>query len=107
MAIDVETKDTTALSDAELSDMADISASGAAGYDVGVLSKARDDWVLVTQGRDGNALGGFAFCTLERIGGTPCVLIGMASIQRSAARDAVVRAVIGATGATVVRLLLR
>jgi hypothetical protein len=95
MAIDVDTKDTTALSDAELSDMADISANGAAEYDVGVLSKARDDWVLVTQGRQNDQLGGFAFCTLERIGGTPCVLIGMASIARIDEREEVLAAVIG------------
>jgi hypothetical protein len=91
----VETQATTALSDAELSDMADISARGAAEYDVGVLSKARDDWVLVTQGRDGTQLGGFAFCTLERIGGTPCVLIGLASIARTDLRHDLLRAVIG------------
>jgi hypothetical protein len=95
MAIDVETKDTTALSDAELSDMADISANGAVEYDVGVLSKARDDWVLVTQGRQDSQLGGFAFCTLERIGGTPCVLIGMASIGRTEGREEVLRAIVG------------
>ncbi|MGH9276588.1 MAG: hypothetical protein ACRD12_00535 [Acidimicrobiales bacterium] len=94
MAIDVETKDTTALSDAELSDMADISANGVAEHDVGVLSKARDDWVLVTQGRQGTELGGFAFCTLERIGGTPCVLIGLATIGRTDGREAMLKAVI-------------
>ncbi|MGH9226278.1 MAG: hypothetical protein ACRD2W_21375 [Acidimicrobiales bacterium] len=95
MAIDVETKDTTALSDAELQDMADISAEVEAQADVGILSKVRDDWVLVTQASDGAKLGGFAFCTLERIGGTPCVLIGMASIKRTARRDALLKAVIG------------
>jgi hypothetical protein len=99
MAIDVETKDCTALSDSELSDMADISAGGAAGSalaaDVGVLSKARDEWVLVTQASEGGELGGFAFCTLERIGGTPCVLIGMASIRRTPQREALLKAVIG------------
>jgi hypothetical protein len=94
MPIDVETKDTTALSDAELSDMADISADGAGEYDVGVLSKARDDWVLVTQAMDGAKLGGFAFCTLERIGGTPCVLIGLASVKRANRREALLKAVI-------------
>ena len=26
---------------------------------------------------------GFSFCTLERIGGTPCVLIGLASVKRT------------------------
>ena len=38
MAIEIETKDTTALSDAELSEMADICTDGPAGYDVGLLS---------------------------------------------------------------------
>ena len=91
MAIDVETKDTTALSDAELSDMADISSDGATdeafAFDVGFLSKAREDWVLVTQASENGKLGGFAFCTLERIGGTPCVLLGVASIRRSPKRE--------------------
>jgi hypothetical protein len=94
MAIEVQTKDCTALSDAELSEMADICADGTAGYDVGLLSKQRDEWVLVTLGRDGRKLAGFAFCTLERIGGTPCVLIGLASVKRSSRRDAVLRAVV-------------
>ena len=95
MAIDVETKDTTALSDSELSDMADISAGGANEYEVGVLSKVRDDWVLVTQASDNGKLGGFAFCTLERIGGTPCVLIGMAAVRQAPKQEAVLKAVIG------------
>lgn len=99
MAIDVETKDTTALSDAELSDMADLSALGAPDdaftFDVGLLSKARDEWVLVTQASEGVKLGGYAFCTLERIGGTPCVLIGLASIRRSHRREALLKAVVG------------
>ena len=69
MAIDVETKDCTALSDAELGEMADICADGPAGYDVGLLSKQREEWVLITQVRDGGKLLGFSFCTLERIGG--------------------------------------
>jgi len=95
MAIDVETKDTTALSDSELSDMADISAEGTTGYEAGVLSKVRDDWVLVTQAGEGGTLGGFAFCTLERIGGTPCVLVGMAALARSGKQEAVLRALVG------------
>ena len=100
MAILVETKDTTALSDAELSDMADISADNAPGglynADVGVLSKARDDWVLVTQASsDEGRLSGFAFCTLERIGGTPCVLIGLASIAPGDGAAASLETVIG------------
>ena len=44
MAFDVETKDCTALSDAELGEMADICADGPAGFDVGLLSKQREEW---------------------------------------------------------------
>jgi hypothetical protein len=87
MAMDVETKDCTALSDAELAEMADMSEGGTAGFDIGLLSKERDLWVLITQVRDGGKLMAYGFCTLERIGGTPCVLIGMASVRRHAKRE--------------------
>jgi hypothetical protein len=93
VAFDVETKDCTALSDAELTEMADICADGPAGFDVGLLSKQREEWVLVTQVRDNGKLHGFAFSTLERIGGTPCVLVGLASVKRSSKRDAALKAV--------------
>ena len=92
MAIQVETKDCTALTDAEMGEMADICAEGPAHYDVGLLSKQREEWVLITQARDNGRLCGYSFCTLERIGGTPCLLIGLASIKRSARRDTVLRA---------------
>ena len=93
MAIDVETKDTTALSDSELAEMADICADGPAGYEIGLISKQPEEWVLITQARDSGKLLGFAFCTLERIGGTPCVLWGLASVKRTSKRDAVLRAI--------------
>jgi hypothetical protein len=51
--------------------------------------------VLITHAREGGKLLGFSFCTLERIGGTPCVIWGLASIRRTAKRDAVLRAVAG------------
>ena len=88
MAIEVETKDCTALSDAELEEMADICADGTRALRHRLLSKQRDDWVLVTRADDGNRLQGYSFCTLERIGGTPCVLIGLAlgEAHRASAR---------------------
>ena len=76
MALDVTTKDCTALSDSELAEMADICADGGHCYGVGELSKQVDIWVLVTLVREGNLLRGFSFSTLERIGGTPCILLG-------------------------------
>ena len=92
MAIDVATKDCTALSDAELAELADMCAGGPAGYEIGVLSKYREDWVLVSQARENGKLHGFAFCTLERIGGTPCLLIGLGSVKRTSKRETVLKA---------------
>jgi hypothetical protein len=92
MAINVETKDCTALSDAEFAEMADMCVDGPARFEVGMLSKQAEMWVLVSQAREGTRLKGFSFCTLERIGGTPCVLIGLASVKRTSKRDSVLRA---------------
>jgi hypothetical protein len=96
MTFEVETKDCTALSDAELAEMADIVTDGPAGFDIGLLSKQAEAWVLITQIRDAGKLVGFSFCTLERIGGTPCLLWGLASIKRNGKRDQVLKALISA-----------
>ena len=94
MALDVTTKDCTALSDSELAEMADICADGGHCYGVGDLSKQVELWVLVTLVREGNHLRGFSFSTLERIGGTPCILVGVASVKRTSKRDTVLRSII-------------
>ena len=94
MPFDVDTKDCTALSDAELSEMADLCTEAGAPYDVGVLSKQCEEWVLVTSVRAQGRLLGFSFCTLERIGGTPSVLMGLASVKRSSERKEVLAALV-------------
>ena len=93
MSIAVETKDCTALSDTELVEMADLTADSPCSHDIGTLSKQAESWVLISQARDGDKLKGFAFCTLERIGGTPCVLLGLASVRRTSKRDTVLRGI--------------
>jgi hypothetical protein len=94
MPFDVDTKDCTALSDAELSEMADLCTEAGAPYDVGVLSKQCEEWVLVTSVRAQGRLLGFSFCTLERIGGTPSVLMGLAAVKRSSERQQVLAALV-------------
>ena len=94
MAIEVTTKDCTALADGELAEMADICAEGPSKYEAGLLSKQAEAWVLVSMAREGNHLRGFSFSTLERIGGTPSVLLGLASVKRTSRRDSVLRAII-------------
>ena len=91
MAIEVDTKDCTQLSDAELAEMADICAEGPSRFEAGLLSKQAELWVLVTLARESGKLKGFSFSTLERIGGTPCVLIGLASVKRTSKRDTVLK----------------
>ncbi|NNN22448.1 MAG: hypothetical protein HKL80_10665 [Acidimicrobiales bacterium] len=95
MALLVETKDATALSDGEIAEMADLSAHGPAGFDVGYLSKQRDEWVLVTKCYDGNKLRGWSFFTLERIGGTPCLIIGVASVESNSKSELILKHVLG------------
>lgn len=87
MAFEVETKDCVALTDDELEEMATMGGA----FDLATLTAAKDDWVLVTTARDGTKLHGFTFSTLERIGGTPCVLIGLLSVKRTSKRDQALR----------------
>lgn len=95
MSIQVETKDCTAINDAELAEMADLCAEREPRFDIGFLSKQREEWVLVTRAREGNKLRGYSFSTLERIGGTPSLLIGLATVDRTARADTVLRAMMG------------
>jgi hypothetical protein len=91
--MDVATKDCTALSDAELVELADLCAENGNGYEVGFLSKQREEWVLVTHAREQNKLRGFAFSTLERIGGTPSLLVGIASFTRTNAAEQALKSI--------------
>ncbi len=91
MAIQVDTRDCAALSDADLDEMA--SMGGA--FDIGNVSKAKEDWVLSTVARVDGVLHGMMFSTLERIGGTPCVLLGLLSVKRTSRRDQVLKSLMG------------
>ncbi|MCL4446023.1 MAG: hypothetical protein M1134_03990 [Actinobacteria bacterium] len=94
MPIVSTTKDCTALSDAELAEMADLGADREQGFDIGFLSKEREEWVLVTQAREGKKLRGYSYCSLERIGGTPCLLIGVASVDRTTRAEAALKSIL-------------
>lgn len=87
MTVEVDTKDCTSLTDAEIAEMADLCAEGPMPFEVGLLSKQAEEWVLVTTVRDDDELRGFVFSTLERVGGTPAVLLGMGSVARHPQRD--------------------
>jgi hypothetical protein len=92
-ALEVVTKDCTALTDSELAEMADLSAGSKAPWEVGFLSKQREDWVLVTHAREEGKLRGYALSTLERIGGTPSLLVGLAAFNRTRSAGTALEAV--------------
>lgn len=94
MALEVETKDCIALSDADISEMADICTDGPLPFEVGELSKQTEEWVLCCQAMDDGRLKGFAYYTLERIGGTPAIIVGVGAVARSSRRDTVLRGMI-------------
>jgi len=75
------------MTEADLEEMA--SMGGA--FDMELLSKAQTDWVLNTTARLDGKLHGYSFSTLERIGGTPCVLLGLMSVKRTPKRDSVLK----------------
>jgi len=91
MPLVVATNDAIALTDADLDELGSLEDA----FDIGALSKAKEDWVLATTARLDDKLHGFMFSTLERIGGTPCVLIGMLSVRRHSRRDTVLRGLMG------------
>lgn len=92
MAIEVETKDCTAVTDAELDELAALCAECRHNCTVGLLSKQTEAWVLLTTARERGKLRGFVFSTLERIGGTPSVIMGVGAVGRTARRSTVIRA---------------
>jgi len=95
MPFEVGTKDCTALSDAELAEMADLCVEREPGFDIGFLSKQCEEWVLISLVREGRKLRGYSFSTLERIGGTPSLLVGVATVDRTAKAEQALRLLLG------------
>ncbi|MEM7094390.1 MAG: hypothetical protein AAF567_15420 [Actinomycetota bacterium] len=91
MGLEVTTQDCTAVTDAELEEMADLVAEGPNPFSVGLLSKQTELWVLCTTARENGKLRGYAFSTLERIGGTPSVLVGLGAVVNNGKRSTVLR----------------
>ena len=94
MTIEVETKDCSMLGDAELEEMAELCAEGPNSFGIGLISKQTEEWVLCTTTRENGHLKGFSFFTLERIGGTPSVIIGLSSISWTSKRDTLLKAIV-------------
>ncbi|MEO8362937.1 MAG: hypothetical protein ABI570_00955 [Ilumatobacteraceae bacterium] len=91
MTVEVDTRDCASLTDTDLDELASMGGF----FGIGAISKAKEDWVLFTSARIDGKLHGFTFSTLERIGGTPCVLLGLMSIKRTTKRETVLKGLMG------------
>ncbi|MEL7156355.1 MAG: hypothetical protein AAFN30_07125 [Actinomycetota bacterium] len=87
----MRTTDCTALGDSDFVAMADMSGP-TAGWEVGTISKQAEEWVLASQAFEKDVLRGFMFTTLERIGGTPAMVVGIASVDRVRSRAGILKA---------------
>ena len=87
MSVEVETRDCASLTDIEIEELAAMGGF----FSQEVITKAKEDWVLFTSAKISGKVHGFTFSTLERIGGTPCVLLGMMSVKRTPKRDSVLK----------------
>ena len=87
MSLEVTTQDCAALTEAQIEDMVGL----AGAFSEGSFLKAKEDWVLCTLASVDGKLHGVTFSTLERIGGTPCVLLGLMTVKRSSKRDQVLK----------------
>ncbi len=94
MALEISTIDCTLVSDSELEEMSDMCVELQQAFSVGFLSKEAESWVLLSRTYEKGALKGFSFYTLERLGGTPCVIMGSTSILRISKRHTILKQII-------------
>lgn len=92
MGFEVETKDCTAVTDAELGELEALSSDSPRSFSMGILSKQAEEWVLLTTARENGKLRGYVFSTLERIGGTPAVIMGLGTVMRNNKRNTALKA---------------
>lgn len=84
MAFSSDIKDSSAITDSELKEMAELASESRSRFELGFLEKAREEWNLVTRCFENSKPVGFCYSTLERIGGTPAILIGLGFISAKA-----------------------
>lgn len=95
MALKVELKDTHRLTETEIEEIANLSQKAQGHFDEGFLTKAKEQWVLITRCWDGTKLKGWAYSSLERIGGTPSFLLGPGYIEPNGRADSVLKNIMG------------
>ena len=83
-AMQIESRDSVSLKPAELDELGQLLASvGLSGMDGELETHVESFPLIVLVQDDATAPQGFLFGSLERVGGTPCILWGLGAVRRS------------------------
>ena len=94
MSLAMTTIDCTVASDSDLAEMAELTSDAKFGFSAGFLSKQAESWILLTRVREKGNLKGFSFHTLDRIGGTPCIIMGATYIEAIPKRSSIQKQIV-------------
>lgn len=93
-AMQIESRDSVSLKPAELDELGQLLASvGLSGMD-GELETHVESFPLIVLAQDDASAQGFLFGSLERVGGTPCILWGLGAVKRSRQAGTMVKALV-------------
>jgi hypothetical protein len=95
MSYNLETKDAAQLSDSEIEEMANLAAHTQDKFDIGYLSKQVEEWVLVTRCYEANKLRAWCLYSLERIGGTPAMILGLGYVEKNSKSELYLKHLLG------------
>jgi hypothetical protein len=92
--MEVESRDSVSLKPAELDELGQLLAAGSAADD-SLLDQQVERFALVATAKADDDLHGFLFGSLERVGGTPCILWGVGVAKRGRTAGPSMRAMVG------------
>jgi hypothetical protein len=93
--MEVESRDSVSLKPAELDELGQLLAATGSPEADGLLDTQVERFALVATITSDNELHGFLFSSLERVGGTPCILWGAGAAKRGRNAGPAVRAMVG------------
>jgi hypothetical protein len=94
--MDTESRDSSSLKPAELDEFGQLLASVGLPMSDEALDAQVESFPLIVRATDANgALVGFMFGSLERVGGTPCILWGLGATKKGREAGAVLKSMVG------------
>ncbi|HZR13525.1 MAG TPA: hypothetical protein VFC33_09755 [Acidimicrobiia bacterium] len=90
----VESRDSVSLKPAELDELGQLLSAVGVSLGDSDLDQQVEQFALVVQASEDGDRQGFLFGSLERVGGTPCILWGLGAVRRSRNANAVLKGLV-------------